>query len=41
MNEKAYNAPRLEMLSMHATRDIDVNLGASVGVHIPTGTLLS
>jgi hypothetical protein len=40
-SEKAYSAPRLETLSLHATRDIDINLGASIGIHIPTGTLFS
>lgn len=38
---KAYSAPRLETLSLRATRDIDINIGASVGIHIPTGSLLS
>jgi len=41
---KAYSAPRLESLSLRATRDIDLHLGlggATVDVHIPTGGLLS
>jgi hypothetical protein len=40
-SEKAYSAPRLETLSLRETRDIDVNIGASVHIHLPTGGLLS
>lgn len=38
-SEKAYSAPRLEALSLRETRDIDINIGAGVNIHIPTGLL--
>lgn len=36
---KAYSAPRLEVLSLRETRDIDLNLGANINIHIPLGAL--
>lgn len=35
-SDKAYSAPRLEVLSLRETRDIDINLGAVIHIHIPT-----
>jgi hypothetical protein len=40
-SDKAYSAPRLETLSLRATRDIDINIGAGVDIHIGLGGLLS
>ncbi len=31
---KAYSAPRLETLSLRETRDIDINLGAVLHLHL-------
>lgn len=31
---KAYSAPQLESLSLRATRDIDINLGADIHIHL-------
>ena len=36
---KAYSAPRLEVLSLRETRDIDINIGVMGTIHIPTGAL--
>ena len=35
-SENANSAPRLEVLSLRETRDIDINLGANINIHIPT-----
>lgn len=39
-SDKAYSAPRLEALSLRSTRDIDINIGAAVNIHIGLGGLL-
>ena len=31
---KVYSAPQLETLSLRATRDIDINIGAGVNIHL-------
>lgn len=33
-SDKAYSAPRLETLSLRATRDIDINVGAVLHVQL-------
>ena len=38
-SDKAYSAPRLEVLSLRETRDIDINIGAGISITIPTGAL--
>lgn len=43
-SDKAYSAPRLETLSLRATRDIDIHLGLGIGtvdVHLGLGGLAS
>jgi hypothetical protein len=43
-SDKAYSAPRLETLSLRATRDIDLHLGLGIGtvdIHLGLGGLLS
>ena len=38
-SDKAYSAPRLEVLNLRETRDIDLNIGAMLNIHIPLGAL--
>lgn len=35
---KAYSAPQLETLSLRATRDIDINIGAGIHIGLPLGS---